>query len=259
MSSTKIPWHMNVELIKNGKCRQCSHEYPYLYDLSPQSKFLFILSFIKGKRLFVTSRLNRWAVRGPETAPVFLQGSESSRVQAKAQLGIYNKCLHSWFLWILWLAKKVDSIVFTQGTFYGKSMFAENPLIKVKFFVADLIPSYKQFGWKTDTANAQPYLGECVRQAGMWPSISYWLNRNLLVFPSRNFQTICNQDHLPTSTSISQFSQRCDSATADSAVSTSFTISHLFTKIYTVSVLMGSFWQWFGLIMTSLVICQCYV
>lgn len=202
--------------------------------------------------------MNRWAVRGPERAPVFLQGSECSRVQTEAQLGIYNKCLYTWFLWLLW-PREVDFIVFTQGTFYGKSIFAENRLIKRRFFVADLMLSYKQFGWKTDTGNAQPYLGEYVGQADVSPSIGYWLNQNLLVLSSRNFQTICSQEHLPTSTSIGQFSQRCDSAAEDSAVSTSFTISHLFTKIYIVSVLMGSFWQWFGLIMTSLVICQCYV
>lgn len=43
------------------------------------------------------------------------------------------------------------------------------------------------------------------------------------------------------------------------AVSTSFAVNLLFTKIYIASILMGSIWQWSGLVMTSLGFCQCCV
>lgn len=73
----------------------------------------------------------------------------------------------------------------------AKACLQKSRLLNWRFFVADLTLSYRQFGWNTEAANAQSYLGEYVGQAQVTPSIRYGLN-----FPGRSCKTTCNQDQL---------------------------------------------------------------
>lgn len=135
---------------------------------------------------------------------------------------------------LLSTAEIVHLIVFTQGVFYGKTMFAEKPLIKPIFFFFFLLLFcwFHSFLWS------------------IW--LKYWCSKCTIIQAwDRQYQFLTEPEglcltmyDLTTLVFFSQFSQRCKSATMASAVSTSFTVNHLFTTICIVQY--TSKWALFG-------------